>query len=168
MKSKAWNWVLASAGAAALCLVGVRVGAHSVGTKLDPAPLPDGIFDHLMCYPIKDPQLLNNLSLRLFPHEDVTFAPLTPDGGYGCIVRSKASEICIDIRKQPAGTDAGPNAPNGTPNAGDFLCYKAKCLPRLIDRPIDVTDQFGARQITVKFFAGPRKVCTPILSKPVE
>ncbi len=108
--------------------------------------------DHLKCYKIKDPLVLQGILDVHTPQ----FGPET-----GCTV-SKAKLFCVPATKTVVSAEdrkTGPITPlpvAGAAAADDRICYKLKCPAAPADQ--EVTDQFGTRTLT-KLKAS--MVCTP-------
>ncbi len=105
--------------------------------------------DHLQCYKIKD----------IAPKATYT-ATLTPtDTGFpvatGCLVRTPAKLLCIDVVKTIQPPPTPPGAGPGNP-AQKYLCYKVKC-PKAAPTAT-IQDQFGTHQVTAK---GTSLLCAP-------
>jgi hypothetical protein len=111
--------------------------------------------DHLKCYKIKD--------VAQFKSATADLVPLDPQfAGQNCVISGKAGQLCVPAEKTNAVIVEGTLQDFGTQALQDAqLCYKLKC-PKLDIAPLEVSDQFGTRNIQ-KFKVA--KVCGPALQQ---
>jgi len=140
----------------------VVLGAALSATLLFPVlshAQPTTPFDHLKCYKIKDLNPVKvTYSLDLTP-EQTQFLQET-----GCVLKNKAKWFCIDVRKtnvtvlKSSVDPPPPLLPIQGEDARDYFCYGLKCPPQ-IPIPLMAEDQFGSRDIEVKY--KPDHLCVP-------
>ncbi len=110
--------------------------------------------DHLMCYDVTDATEFNGTQVAI---ETEQFGSLG-----GCKIR-RLREFCVPATKEvlTVGPGVEPVPFQGSPAAGDYLCYKIRCpaAPPVTDAQ-GVMDQFGNRQVE-QFRVS--RLCTPAM-----
>src|SRR5262245_38483506 len=96
--------------------------------------------DHLQCFKIKDTSPKTTYTADLTP-TNCPF-PVAP----GCVLKTPAKMLCVDVTK----TNVTPPPPGAAPGATaqTYLCYKVKCPKALPTATLQ--DQFGSHQVQVK------------------
>jgi hypothetical protein len=133
----------------------IAIAAMVLLTTTFAAPANAQVDDHLQCYRVKDPTKLD----ALVDLDSPQFG-LAPDCRIGktmffCVPALKTVLSAVDKGTKPP-TTITP-VPITGPNAGDRICYKARC-PFPVQSNNQVTDQFGTRSIT-RFAT--TMLCTP-------
>lgn len=116
--------------------------------------------DHLKCYMVKDPAMLNvkgdKTLVDLFPSQEQF-------GIENCTIEDMNRFFCIPVAKEVIEPEDGNSesfVPDVVTSLTDRICYQIKCPPNdsMVPESLDVNDQFGRRNIE-NFNA--RYLCTP-------
>ena len=154
---KVMQWCRSALLLGAVLSLGVLGASHDAAAQS---------FDHLKCYPIRDPEQRQWLRTDIVPLDavfvDESGTQVDALLAKGCRVLLPASELCVAVNASDSSETPQPTpsvSSAAASDASDFLCYLLHCAESSERTRVSVTDSFGSRQIEV--LDRPSRLCAP-------